>query len=104
MYLLLVFLPLIGAITAGLFGRYIGTKGAQIITTSCLFVSMILSWYSFAEVGVCGNIVYVDFFTWIDSEMLHASWGFMFDSLTVIMLITVTTVSCMVHAYSIGYM
>jgi hypothetical protein len=44
------------------------------------------------EVGIAGNTVYIDLFTWIDSEMLHASWGFMFDSLTVIMLITVTTV------------
>ena len=104
MYLLLVFLPLIGAISAGLFGRFIGTKGAQLVTTTCLTITAFLSWYSFFEVGVSGNTVYIDFFTWIDSEMLHASWGFMFDSLTVIMLITVTTVSCMVHTYSIGYM
>jgi len=104
MYLLLIFLPLMGAISAGLFGRYIGTKGAQYVTTSCLTLCAILSWYSFFEVGVCGNTVYIDFFTWIDCEMLHASWGFMFDPLTVIMLITVTTVSCMVHLYSIGYM
>jgi proton-translocating NADH-quinone oxidoreductase chain L len=104
MYLLLVFLPLIGAISAGLFGRFIGTKGAQLVTTSCLLIATVLSWYSFFEVGVSGNTVYIDFFNWIDSEMLHASWGFMFDSLTVIMLITVTTVSCMVHTYSIGYM
>jgi proton-translocating NADH-quinone oxidoreductase chain L len=104
MYLLLVFLPLVGAISAGLFGRYLGSKGAQIVTTSCLAVTTLLSWYAFMEVGVCGNVVYIDLLTWIDSEMLHASWGFMFDPLTVIMLITVTTVSCMVHLYSIGYM
>ena len=104
MYLLLVFAPLIGAISAGLFGRYIGSKGSQIVTTSCLSLTCFLSWYAFMEAGVSGNTVYIDLFTWIDSEMLHASWGFMFDSLTVIMLITVTTVSCMVHLYSIGYM
>jgi NADH-ubiquinone oxidoreductase chain 5 len=104
MYLLLVFAPLIGAISAGLFGRFLGSKGAQLITTTCLSISCVLSWYSFMEVGISGNTVYIDLFTWIDSEMLHASWGFMFDSLTVIMLITVTTVSCMVHLYSIGYM
>jgi NADH-ubiquinone oxidoreductase chain 5 len=104
MYLLLVFLPLIGSISAGLFGRYLGTKGAQIVTTACLALSTLLSWYAFMEVGINGNTVYIDLFTWIDSEMLHASWGFLFDSLTVIMLITVTTVSGMVHLYSIGYM
>jgi len=104
MYLLLVFLPLIGATSAGLFGRYLGVQGAQIVTTSCLALCTVLSWYAFLEVGVGGNTVYIDLFTWIDSEMLHASWGFLFDSLTVIMLITVTTVSCMVHLYSVGYM
>jgi NADH-ubiquinone oxidoreductase chain 5 len=104
MYLLLVFLPLIGSLSAGLFGRYLGTKGSQIVTTSCLGAASVLSWYAFMEVGISGNTVYIDLFTWLDSEMLHASWGFLFDSLTVIMLITVTTVSSMVHLYSIGYM
>ena len=104
MYLLLVFLPLIGSISAGLFGRFLGSKGAQIVTTTCLAITTFLSWYAFMEVGINGNTVYIDLFTWVDSEMLHASWGFLFDSLTVIMLITVTTVSSMVHLYSIGYM
>ena len=104
MYLLLVFFPLLGSISAGLFGRYIGVKGAQIMTTACLGLSTLLSWYAFMEVGICGNTVYVDLCTWIDSEMLHASWGLMIDSLTVMMLCTVTTVSGMVHLYSIGYM
>ena len=104
MYLLLVFLPLIGSLSAGFFGRFLGTKGAQIVTTTCLGLSALLSWYAFMEVGISGNTVYIDWFTWIDSEMLHVSWGCLFDSLTVIMLITVTTVSCMVHLYSIGYM
>lgn len=104
MYLLLVFLPLIGSLSAGFFGRYLGTKGSQIVTTSCLGASAVLSWYAFMEVGISGNTVYIDLFTWLDSEMLHASWGFLFDSLTVIMLITVTTVSSMVHLYSVGYM
>jgi NADH-ubiquinone oxidoreductase chain 5 len=104
MYLLLVFFPLLGSISAGLFGRYIGVKGAQIMTTACLGLSTLLSWYAFMEVGVCGNTVYVELCTWIDCEMLHTSWSLMIDSLTVIMLITVTTVSGMVHLYSIGYM
>jgi len=104
MYLLIVFLPLIGAFFAGLFGRYIGTKGSQILTTTLLGITCIFSWYAFMEIGISGNTVYIDLFTWIDSELLHASWGFLFDSLTVIMLITVTSVSFMVHLYSIGYM
>ena len=104
MYLLLVFLPLIGAVSSGLFGRYLGSTGSQIITTSCLGISMLFSWYAFFEVAVCGNFVYIDLFSWIDCEMLQASWGCQFDTLTALMLITVTTVSCMVHLYSAGYM
>jgi proton-translocating NADH-quinone oxidoreductase chain L len=104
MYLLLVFLPLIGAISSGLFGRYLGSTGSQIVTTSCLGLTMMFSWYAFFEVGVCGNFVYINLFSWFDCEMLQASWGCQFDTLTVLMLITVTTVSCMVHLYSCGYM
>lgn len=104
MYLLIVFLPLIGAFSSGFFGRFLGSTGSQIITTSCLAISMLFSWYAFFEVAVCGNFVYIDLFSWIDCEMLQASWGCQFDTLTALMLVTVTSVSCMVHLYSIGYM
>jgi NADH:ubiquinone oxidoreductase subunit 5 (subunit L)/multisubunit Na+/H+ antiporter MnhA subunit len=101
---LIIFFPLFGCLAAGFFGRFIGTKGAQIVTTTCLGLSSLFSWYAFMEVGVSGNTVHLDLCTWIDSEMLHVSWGCLFDSLTVMMLVTVTTVSCMVHLYSVGYM
>ena len=65
MYLLLVFLPLVGSISAGLFGRFLGTKGSQIITTSCLVLTTLFSWYAFFEVGLSGNIVYIDLFTYM---------------------------------------
>lgn len=104
MYLLIVFFPLIGAISSGLFGRFLGSIGSQIITTFGLVLSMLFSWYTFFEVSICGNFVYIDLFSWIDCEMLQASWGCQFDTLTTLMLVTVTTVSCMVHLYSTGYM
>lgn len=104
MYLLIVFLPLIGSIISGFFGRFIGKKGAGIITVSCLLITAFLSLCSFYEVGLSSSPVYINLFTWIDSEMFHVSWGFLFDSLTVVMLIVVTIVSSLVHLYSIGYM
>ena len=104
MYLLIVLLPLISAIVSGFFGRYIGKKGAQILTTSFVFFSAILSLIAFYEVALSSNPCYITLITWIDSELLYASWGFMFDSLTVVMLIVVTIVSCLVHLYSIEYM
>jgi NADH-ubiquinone oxidoreductase chain 5 len=104
MYLLIVFLPLLGSITAGFLGRWLGKYGAAIVTATCVGLSTLFSLIAFYEVGLAGSPVYIKLFTWIDSEMLHASWAFLFDSLTVVMLIVVTIVSTLVHIYSIGYM
>lgn len=104
MYLLIVFLPLIAALISGFSGRWIGKSGAGIVTSTSAIITCILSIIAFYEVGICGSPCYIELFTWIDSEMLDISWGFLFDSLTVVMLIVVTSVSCLVHIYSIGYM
>jgi len=104
MYLLIVFLPLISALTAGLFGRFIGREGAKWITVSCIVTTFILSSVAFYEVALAGSPCYFELMTWIDSEMFSTSWGFMFDSLTVVMLVVVTCVSSLVHLYSTEYM
>lgn len=104
MYLLLVFLSLIGFLTAGLFGRFLGPKGSSLITTGCLLISFFLSTIAFYEVGLMGSPVYVKLFTWVNSEVLLINWGFLFDSLTVIMCVVVTFISSLVHIYSIEYM
>jgi NADH-ubiquinone oxidoreductase chain 5 len=103
-YLLIVLLPLLGSLTAGFFGRFIGPQGATIITPICLFTSFFLSCIAFYEVALCQSPCSFKLFSWINSEMMDFSWGFLFDSLTVVMLIVVTTVSTIVHIYSIGYM
>ena len=104
MYVPLVFLSLIGFCITGLFGRQIGPRGAAILTTSCLFASLLLSLFAFYEVGLMGSFVYVRLATWVSSEVLLINWGFMFDSLTVVMCVVVTFVSTLVHLYSIEYM
>lgn len=104
MYLTLVFLPLIGAFTAGFFGRFLGNKGAQTVTITCTGLSSLLSFFAFYEVALCESSCYLTLFPWIESELFFASWGFLFDTLTVVMLIVVTFISTMVHLYSIGYM
>jgi NADH-ubiquinone oxidoreductase chain 5 len=104
MYIPLVFLSLIGFTITGLFGRHIGPKGAAIITTSCLVISFFLSLFAFYEVGLMGSPVYIRLATWVSSEVLLINWGFLFDSLTVVMCIVVTFVSSLVHLYSIEYM
>nr|YP_009317212.1 NADH dehydrogenase subunit 5 [Palpitomonas bilix]YP_009317273.1 NADH dehydrogenase subunit 5 [Palpitomonas bilix]BAV82380.1 NADH dehydrogenase subunit 5 [Palpitomonas bilix]BAV82441.1 NADH dehydrogenase subunit 5 [Palpitomonas bilix] len=104
MYLLIVALPLISALTSGLFGRFLGSKGAGFISVCCLIATSFLSFIAFYEVALNGSPCYIKLATWVDSEMLHADWGFVFDSLTVIMLVVVTFVSALVHLYSTGYM
>ena len=104
MYLTLVFLSFFGFCFTSLFGRFIGPKGAALITTSCLVFSFLLSLFSFYEVGLMESPVYIRLSTWVSSEVLLINWGFMFDSLTVIMCVVVTFVSSLVHFYSIEYM
>jgi NADH-ubiquinone oxidoreductase chain 5 len=104
MYLLLVILPLIGSCFAGLFGRELGSKGSAFISISCLFAAFLLSLFSFYEVAFLNCCVYIKLTTWIDSEVLNVDWGFMFDSLTVVMCCVVTFVSLLVHLYSTEYM
>jgi NADH-ubiquinone oxidoreductase chain 5 len=104
MYLILVFLPLIGSITAGLFGRKIGPKGASIITVTLLFITFSISVFAFYEVALIGSPTYIKLTTWVNSELFNVDWGFLFDSLTVVMCCVVTFVSTLVHLYSTEYM
>ncbi|MGE3992733.1 NADH-quinone oxidoreductase subunit L [Pseudorhodoplanes sp.] len=104
MYQAIVFLPLLGALIAGLFGRLIGARPAELITTLFLFVSAILSWIAFARVGFGHVDERIVLFTWMQSGDLKVDWALRIDALTAVMLVVVTTVSALVHLYSIGYM
>ena len=104
MYLLLVLLPLIGSCFAGLLGRNLGSWGSSIISTGCLLFSFLISLFAFYEVVLIGCFVYLKLTTWISSGILKVYWGFMFDTLTVIMCVIVTFISCLVHLYSTEYM
>jgi NADH-ubiquinone oxidoreductase chain 5 len=104
MYLILVFLSLFGSCLTGLFGKHFGSKGSAIITTSCLLISLLISFFAFYEVAFLNCYVYIKLSTWISSDVLNIDWGFMFDSLTVSMCVVVTFISFVVHLYSIEYM
>ena len=104
MYLFLIFLPLLGSLLAGFFGRFLGFKGAAIVTTVSVFTSFVMSVVAFYEVALSGSLCYVKLSSWFCSEMFDSSWGFYFDTLTVVMLVVVTSVSTLVHLYSISYM
>ncbi|NKB57068.1 MAG: NADH-quinone oxidoreductase subunit L [Alphaproteobacteria bacterium] len=99
-----VFLPLLGAIIAGFFGRMIGDKAAQFITCAFLVLSAVISFYLFYAVALGGDPRTVVLFEWVTSGELEFFWSLKVDTLTAVMLIVVTTVSAVVHIYSIGYM
>jgi len=104
MYLVLIILPLIGSITAGIFGRKIGSTGSCLISVFCLFFSFFISLFVFYEVALMNCFVYINLINWIDSNILNVDWGFLFDSLSVLMCCVVTFVSSLVHLYSTEYM
>ena len=81
----------------------LGTQFAQLITTGLLFFSMILSWIAFVQVGF-GHDEHVQIGTWVASGDLKFAWALRVDTLTAVMFVVVTTISAVVHLYSIGYM
>ena len=100
----IVFLPLLGAFIAGFFGRAIGDKASMIITCGLLVISALISWYLFVAVALGGDPRTVVLLEWVTSGDLEFYWSLKVDTLTAVMLIVVTTVSAVVHIYSIGYM
>ncbi|MEX1035280.1 MAG: NADH-quinone oxidoreductase subunit L [Sneathiella sp.] len=104
MYVLIVFLPLIAALIAGLFGRSIGDRGSQLVTSGAVVIAAILSWVSLYQIAFLQTTEMVPLLTWIDSGDFDVSWALRIDSLTAVMLVVVNTVSAVVHVYSIGYM
>ena len=100
----IIFLPLFAAIISGFFGRLIGNKSSQTITSLFVSISAVLSIYVFFKVinyGYTENIIIAK---WITSGLLDVNWSIKIDQLSSIMLVVVTLVSAIVHIYSIGYM
>ena len=82
----------------------VGSRAAEVITTSFLFIAMVLSWIAFVRVGFGHYDERIALFTWIVSGDFKVDWALRIDTLTAVMLVVVTTVSALVHLYSIGYM
>ncbi|RWK07317.1 NADH-quinone oxidoreductase subunit L [Mesorhizobium sp.] len=105
MYQAIVFLPLLGFLIVGLFGNSLGAKASEYITSGFLVIAGVLSWIAFFTVGFGhGEVFTVPVLRWIQAGGLDAAWALRIDTLTVVMLVVVNTVSALVHIYSIGYM
>ena len=81
-----------------------GSRAAEIVTTALLFASMALSWVAFIKVGFSHEDARVSLLPFMTSGDLKVDWALRIDTLTAVMLVVVTTVSALVHLYSIGYM
>ena len=100
---LLIFSPLLGSIL-GYFAKPLGDRYSEIITTSLVVISATLSciiFYNGAVHDMYGNYKILD---WINSGNFKVNWSINIDPLSSIMLVVVTSVSSLVHVYSIGYM
>ena len=104
MDILIVLLPLAAAFVAGLFGRVVGDRGAQVVTCGGVLSAALLSVIVFWQVAVHGDARVTELFTWMTVGSLEVVWSVRIDTLTAVMLVVVTFVSSMVHLYSIGYM
>ncbi len=99
-----LFLPLVASIISGFFGKIIGDRFSQLITCLFVFISAILSIVIFYKVLTTGYENNLIISTWLSSGSLNVNWSIKIDTLSSVMLLVVTSISFLVHIYSIGYM
>ena len=104
MELSILLLPLLASIISGFFGRYIGDRNSEIFTSLLVSISAILSFFVFYNVIVNQYEENITIATWISSGSLDVNWSMKIDPLSAVMLVVVTSISALVHVYSIGYM
>ena len=104
MYQAILFLPMLGAIFAGFFGRLVGARASEVVTTALVLITAVLSWLAFYQIAIQGQEVRIELVRFVESGALKSMWSLRIDTLTAVMLVVVTNVSGLVHLYSIGYM
>lgn len=104
-YLAIPLAPLLGAIIAGFFGKWIGRAGAHWAAILGVGASFVLSLIVLKDVAFDGAAIYnQSVYTWMVSDGIRFEIGFLIDSLSALMMVVVTSVSLAVHVYTIGYM
>lgn len=105
LYILTPLAPLFGAIAAGFFGKQLGRTNSHRVTIAGVAIAFALSLIALMK-NVSGDGAVFDetIYTWMVSGNIKFEVGFLVDRLTVVMMTVVTSVSLMVHIYTIGYM
>ena len=101
---LILFLPLLGSFLSGFFGKKIGQKNSEYLTSILVSITAILSIIIFYNVIFKNYENKIVLATWINSGSLNVNWAIQIDALSAVMLVVVTLISSLVHIYSIGYM
>ena len=105
MITIVVALPLLGFLAAGLFGKQIGVRASEVVTTTFLVVAALFSWILFIRHALGSQPESVSLIAnWFTVGAVKVDWAFRVDALTAVMLVVVNTVSALVHLYSMGYM
>lgn len=117
----LFFWPLWSAIIIGFFGSKLGARWSGFFAIFCLLITASLAIYTFILIGFGEHKLKLPLFLCFilpaDIEILKWSlpympirtfysvyWGFLFDSVTVVMLVVITSISALVHVYAFSYM
>ena len=101
---LILLCPFFGALLSSLFGKNFGILGASSITIIFMGFSLFFAVITFYKIGFLQTPIYFILGSWLQSDMLNINWGFTFDPLTITMLLVITSVSFLVHLFSLGYM
>jgi NADH:ubiquinone oxidoreductase subunit 5 (subunit L)/multisubunit Na+/H+ antiporter MnhA subunit len=104
MYLALLTLPLSTFLCLGLFGRFLGSRGTILLSVFSAVSTALLSMGIFYEVALCACPCQITIAPYFYSGHIDANWGFLFDTLTAVMGVVVTLISCLVIIYSCSYM
>jgi NADH-ubiquinone oxidoreductase chain 5 len=109
MYLLIITLPLLGSILCGFLGRKLGNFGGPLLTIIFMGIVLILVALGYYEVVLLKSPVYLGGMvnglgSWLSLGWINLDMGFVFDELTLSMMIPICFISFLVHIYSMGYM
>jgi NADH-ubiquinone oxidoreductase chain 5 len=104
MLISVIILPFLSTCLVGFFGKILGARGAIIISNIYILLTFIISLISLYEINLSGSKVAIELWSWFSIGILELKWCFLFDSLTCLMLVVITSISFLVHLYSISYM
>ena len=105
LYAVAVLAPLLGSAVTLLLGRQIGDRAAQAVSILLMVLAAVCGVSAFVQLVYQGSETgTVSLGTWVDAGTFHATWALRYDTLSAVMVAMVTTVSTLIHIYSIGYM